>query len=254
MHSLTIVHLDAHYILVRKPAGRASSRWSSFSLLDAVQEQTDPLRIIQREIFWPHDEYGLLNRLDNETTGIMIFARSLKSKEHYHKLQDEWKVIKTYYASVYGEMPWTFGWIKTPIYHHRDDPSRMTTDPAKGRGQGQEVITYREKVWESKSMNEWETEGTLPTGRQVKDGKIYHDGYNKQENLSISQSLSLSFLRLQIEVGCRHQIRCHLASIGHPIIGDSLYTGDFWKKYCKKRDISLSSSLDLVSAGIDIND
>lgn len=241
MQPLTIVHLDDDYILVRKPAHRASSRWSSFSLLDAVQEQIDPLRITQREIFWPNDEYGLLNRLDNETTGIIIFARSLKSKEHYHRLQDAWKVIKTYYATVYGEMPWTFGWIRTPIYHHRDDPSRMTTDPSKGRGQGQEVITYWKKI-ETRRSGKWERAKWYP----------FQEEYFRISTATNVAVPVFSLLYVQITAGCRHQIRCHLASIGHPIIGDSLYTGDFWKKYCKKRDISLSSSLDLVSAGVNI--
>jgi len=225
MHSFTVIASDNEYIFAWKPAGRASSRWSSFSLLDAVTEQTDPLWIWQRAIFRHDDEYGLLNRLDNETTGIVIFARSLAAKENYHKLQDEGKVTKTYYATVYGQIQWEFWWIQTSLYHHRDDPSRMTTDPEKGRWQAQEVITYREKI--------------VPSS-QLLDPRNYDLGSRN------------TLVKVQITAGCRHQIRCHLASIGHPIIGDALYTGDFWKKYCKKRQISLSSRLDLVSAGIEI--
>lgn len=239
MHPITIVDSTDTYLLIRKPAGRASSRWSSFSLLDAITGQTDPLWIWQREIFGHDDEYGLLNRLDNETTGIITFARSLEAKAQYQRLQDEWTITKTYYATVYGQMQWEFGWITTPIYHHRDDPSRMTTDPEKGRGQAQEVITYWEKTspsfplpWTGYILSEREVHKDLPlSARERGWGEV---------------------LRLQITAGCRHQIRCHLASIGHPIIGDILYTGDFWKKYCKKRQISLSSRLDLVSAGIEI--
>ena len=225
MHSFTVIASDSDYIFAWKPAGRASSRWSSFSLLDAIDEQTDPLWIGQRAIFWYDDEYGLLNRLDNETTGIVIFARSLAAKTQYQRLQDEWKMTKTYYATVYGQISWRFGWITTPLYHHRDDLSRMTTDPEKGRGQAQEVITYREKI--------------VPSS-QLLDPRNYDLGSRN------------TLVKVQITAGCRHQIRCHLASIGHPIIGDILYTGDFWKKYCKKRQISLSSRLDLVSAGIEI--
>lgn len=59
---------------------------------------------------------------------------------------------KTYYAQVYGRPRAQFGRITTPIYHHRDDASRMTTDPDKGRGKAQEVVTYWEIAASGKSQ------------------------------------------------------------------------------------------------------
>ena len=87
----------------------------------------------------------------------------------------------------------------------------MTTDPNKARGQGQEVVTQRNKL-----------------------------EYDITKNTS--------WLQITITSGCRHQIRCHLASIGHAILGDTLYMS---KKQRQKLQTTYYQ-LQLLSAGLEI--
>ena len=210
-----IVYQDNHLLLARKPHGIASSWGQEESFLDSIKKygSDDRMRSYQISVFGEKGEYGLLNRLDNVTSWLLYFARSYEAKAEYMRLQEQWSITKTYYAQVYGTPRSQFGRITTPIYHHRDDASRMTTDAEKGRWKAQEVITYREivKSWECRLISD-------------------------------------SLLKITIASGCRHQIRCHLASIGHPIVGDRLYMTQWLRK---RYEISeLSSKIELVSAGV----
>lgn len=86
----------------------------------------------------------------------------------------------------------------------------MTTDPKLGRSE-QGAVTY------------WELAEGTPKGE-------------------------FSWLRVIIQAGVRHQIRCHLASIGHPIVGDVLYMTKGLKK--RYHADTVRDSIELVSAGL----
>ncbi len=209
-----ILYQDKDLLLIRKPHGIASSRGQEECFLDIIKKywSDDSLRAHQLQIFWEEWEYGLLNRLDNATAGLLYFARSETSKAQYLSLQAENRITKIYYAQVYGSPRSAFGQISTPIYHYRDDASRMTVDASKGRGKAQEVVTYRELV--------------------------------ESEELKVK-----SLLRITITSGCRHQIRCHLASIGYPVVWDRLYMSKKMRKE-KKEWIQEIEKIELVSAGL----
>ena len=219
--SPNIVYQDSDLILCRKPQDLASSWGQEFCFLDSIKSIcTDSnnsilsrqkyshyeLRQHQWLIFGEEGEYGLLNRLDNDTTGLLYFAKSIKSKKNYQDLQTQQKITK-----VYGIPRGEFWEISFTVYHHRDDTARMTTDPNKARGQGQEVVTQRNKL-----------------------------EYDITKNTS--------WLQITITSGCRHQIRCHLASIGHAILGDTLYMS---KKQRQKLQTTYYQ-LQLLSAGLEI--
>ncbi len=213
-----IVYQDEQLLLARKPHGIASSWGQEVCFLDIIKKNGSDysVRSNQVSVFGEEGEYGLLNRLDNATAGLLYFAKSYEAKAEYLHLQAQGWINKTYYAQVYGMPRAQFGRINTPIYHHRDDASRMTTDPQQGRGKGQEVVTYREKIehWELKIKN-------------------------------------YTLLKVTITSGCRHQIRCHLASIGHPIVGDRLYMSKKMRRWIKED--GRWDRIELVSAGLEIN-
>ena len=208
-----IVYQDNHLLLARKPHGIASSWGQEESFLDSIKKygSDDRMRSYQISVFGEKGEYGLLNRLDNVTSWLLYFARSYEAKAEYMRLQEQWSITKTYYAQVYGTPRSQFGRITTPIYHHRDDASRMTLEQSQWRGVGQESHSYREMV---EGTPRWE----------------------------------FARLKVVIQSGTRHQIRVHLASIGHPIVGDRLYMTQWLRK---RYEISeLSSKIELVSAGV----
>ncbi len=226
-----ILYHDKDILLCRKPHGIASSWGQEVSFLDSIKKisSDDTIRSHQMSVFGEKWEYGLLNRLDNVTAGLLYFARSYEAKEQYIHLQEQWLITKTYYAQVYGTPRSQFGWITTPIYHYRDDATRMTTDPERWRWKPQEVVTYWEVVegrhLEGSHYNRWDVSTSLRYAQ--------HD----------------ALLKIQITSGCRHQIRCHLASIGYPIVWDRLYMTTWLKKQHPEFD---EKRIELVSAGLEI--
>lgn len=146
---------------------------------------------------------GIVHRLDKDTSGLLIVA---KTDQAHRKLAQQFSLRetrKTYIALAHGWMPQAIGTIATPISRDLVRRTRMTTRHSRGR----EAITH------------WKTL------RQI-DGP-----YGR-----------FSLLEIKIETGRTHQIRVHLSSIGHPVVGDTLYgaprelqpvtlnTGDRWKR------------------------
>jgi len=209
-----------------------SSCWTGFSISEIPDQVRNDTWQHQISTFGEEWEYGLLNRLDNVTAGLLYFARSYEAKEQYIHLQEQWLITKTYYAKIYGAPRAQFGWITTPIYHHRDDVSRMTTDPERWRWKPQEVVTYWEVV----------------EGRHPEELEGFH--YNRWDvSTSLRYAQHDALLKIQITSGCRHQIRCHLASIGYPIVWDRLYMTTWLKKQYPEFD---EKRIELVSAGLEI--
>jgi RluA family pseudouridine synthase len=174
---LVILHEDQDILVVDKPAGlltiatdKEKSRTAYFILTDYVRKGSARSR---RRLF-------IVHRLDRETSGVLLFAKTVEAKL---RLQDQWKqgeVEKKYLAVVHGHVAKQSGTITTYLAENKAHMVYSTTDAAAG--------------------------------------KLAQTSYRV-----LRQTRNSSLLEVGLLTGRKHQIRVHLAGIGHPVVGDSKY-------------------------------
>ena len=167
---LTILHQDEALLIIEKPAGMPSC------ILRKSQEERPTVEGWLQKNF---PNARLVHRLDNDTSGLLVAA---KSDAIWHQLRALWKtpkVVKKYMALVLGRTA-PSGVIDTPIAHHKRKKKKMMVGGEKARPAHTTFKTLQ-----------------------------YFNNY--------------SLIEVQITTGVRHQIRIHMASVGHPIAGDRLY-------------------------------
>ncbi len=114
---------DDAFLYVWKPHGIPSTFGKAPSFLEALI--VEDFFVGQKSAFTAEQEYGLVNRLDNDTAGLLYFARSQALYDRYIQMQDAGQVVKHYIAGLSGEVKDFPLIIAYPIAHHRYHDDRM---------------------------------------------------------------------------------------------------------------------------------
>lgn len=146
---------------------------------------------------------GIVHRLDKETSGLMVVAKNDFAHQHLSQQFSDRTLSRTYLALVWGVPKAQHGRIDQPIA--RDPVHRQKMAIAKREGQGKMAIT------------------------DYKVQHVYGEGV-------------ASLISCKLLTGRTHQIRVHLAWLGHPLIGDPVYGGQKKNKFQEFRRQALHAA------------
>lgn len=166
-----------------------------------------------------------VNRLDRDTSGLLIVAKNSNAQNQISKQMKENLVEKRYLALVHGIINNDFGTIAAPIGLPENSGIRRRV-----MEDGYPSVTHY-KVVERYYPDD--NKDNNPTNRESLDSRVYSEFTIIQSELSYEERLQPSpyksqppgftLVELTLETGRTHQIRVHLSHIGHCIVGDSLY-------------------------------
>ncbi len=179
--ALDVVFEDAHILVINKPAGLvvhpAPGNWSG-TLLNGLLAYDAAITAVPRA--------GIVHRLDKDTSGLMVVARSRAVMDALVQAIAARDVSRQYLAVAHR--PWT-------------GPVRQTVDAAIGRDPRNRL---RMAVVDLDSQ----------AGKTAKTDIVFLDN-----------AASGCLVRCILHTGRTHQIRVHMASVGHPLVADVVYGG-----------------------------
>jgi len=172
---LDVVYEDDDILVINKPRGlvvHPGAGMPDGTVLNALLFRNPDLAEVPR--------VGIVHRLDKDTTGLMVVAKTVPAQTRLVRALQKHRVIREYEAIVCGQMT-AGGLIDKPIGRHPTKRTHMAVNEL-----GKPAITH----------------------------------YRVAERFR-----NHTRLRLRLETGRTHQIRVHMASMNHPLIGDQTYGG-----------------------------
>jgi 23S rRNA pseudouridine1911/1915/1917 synthase len=191
----SVIYEDDDVLVLDKPAGlvvHGDGRTQETTLSDwilrhypSLEKVGEPFVTLDGKIF---PRPGIVHRLDRETSGLIIVAKTAVAYEYLKNEFKEHRVKKEYLALVYGHLETESGLIDKPIGKSKQDFRLREAGPKAG--------------------------GTMREARTV---------WEMKERLIDSEGHLYSLVYVRPETGRTHQIRAHMRSVGFPVVCDSMY-------------------------------
>jgi 23S rRNA pseudouridine1911/1915/1917 synthase len=185
-----ILFEDENYLIVDKPAGmlvHSDGKTKGDGVTDWLSKKYPTLENVGGEVEVQHGEpvkrWGLVHRIDRETSGILVIAKNQIAFDDLQKKFQDRKVKKTYYAFVYGRVIIDHQVVDMPIGRSKTDFRRWSTG-TDARGVLREATT---------------------------------------EYRVIHKTDEVTFVEVAPKTGRTHQIRVHMRVVGNPIVCDPVY-------------------------------
>ena len=180
-----ILHEDDDLLVINKPAGLVCHPTKG----DEYSSLISRVRLHLGSLATAH----LVNRLDRETSGVVLVAKNAAAAGELGKILESRAVAKEYLAIVHGHVAAEQGTIDAPL--GKDEHSRVAVkDCVRPDGAPSQTDFWVER-------------------------KFWHPPAELNPS-------AFSLLRVIPRTGRKHQIRIHLAHAGHPLVGDKIYGGD----------------------------
>jgi len=205
---LTVVYEDADIIVIDKPKNLvvhpAAGNWTGTLVNALIAHCGDSLSGVGGE-----RRPGIVHRLDKDTTGLMVAAkndsahRALAAQFADHGRSGE-PFERGYLAFVWGAPERPHGTIAAPLDRHPRSRDRMAV-----REGGREAVTH------------WQLLERYGGGEQAP---------RRAGAARPAVAPTASLVACRLETGRTHQIRVHLAALGHPVMGDQVYGAGFRTK------------------------
>ena len=203
---LEILHEDSELVVVNKPTGMVvhpSAGHSSGTLVNYLMHHCDDLSGIGGVL-----RPGIVHRLDKDTSGILVAAKTDSAHLHLSSQFKQHTVKRQYQAIVWGVPSKEHGIVEASIARHPVRRKEMSI--VKSNGDREEVNTKGKHA-----VTHWKV---------------------------LKRFKTASLMACRLETGRTHQIRVHLTSIGHPLIGDKQY-GKSPLKNCSGLSVALIQTI-----------
>jgi 23S rRNA-/tRNA-specific pseudouridylate synthase len=200
-----ILYHDEDVMIISKPPNFLvdGDRWS-------VQEY------LQRQ-YPQYPLFHLIHQIDHATSGIFLLGLHTQAASRFCKLFSNRWIRKEYVAIVHGWMKDDYKELNQWIMEDPIQEKRMGIGSAPDKGKlAETVVRVRRR-------------GYLPVYQDYPFDQLHRQSLDTGANGGKSQvelktiMIPVTYVHLYLKTGRRHQLRVHLSSIGHPIVGDILY-------------------------------
>lgn len=198
-HNLSVLYEDDNVLIVNKPVGLLSQKAEKqdISLNEHIISYLIDNKSLTSEGL-AHFKPGICNRLDRNTSGIVVAGKSLIGLQTMSQLFHDRTIHKFYRCIVVGKM---IKKEKISAYLYKDEHTNKVT-----------------------VLNEYEMDRVKSNRTNGIDSDLYDRIETEYEPILWNDDFTL--LEVKLITGKTHQIRAHLASISHPLIGDFKYGKD----------------------------